>query len=253
MKLKLLRPLAFIDLETTGVNISSDRIIEISVLKIFPDHQRETKTQRVNPGIPIPPESTKIHGIFDKDVQDKPSFANVAHELFHSLENCDLGGYNSNRFDIPLLAEEFLRSGINFSINNRRMVDVQKIFHRMEKRNLEAAYKFYCNKNLDNAHQAEADVTATYEILLSQLERYSDLKNDVDYLHEFTKDDEESVDFARRMIYKNGVEIFNFGKHKGKLVVNVLKVEPSYYNWMMENDFSLNTKQKLKEIKERIK
>lgn len=253
MKLNLQRPLAFLDIETTGVNISSDRIVEISILKIHPDNQTASKTLRINPTILIPIQASQIHGIYDKDVRDKPKFSEVAKDLIIFLNDCDLGGYNSNRFDIPLMIEEFLRAGINFSIENRRMIDVQQIFHRKERRNLEAAYKFYCQKELNNAHQAEADVKATFEVLLAQLDRYNDLKNDVTALHEFTKDDDEFVDFARRMVFKNRVEVFNFGKHKGKAVAEVLKKEPSYYNWMMDSDFSLHTKQKLKEIKERMK
>lgn len=253
MKLNLTRPLAFFDLETTGVNISADRIVEISILKIHPNNQSVSKTMRVNPGIPIPIQASQVHGIYDDDVKDSPKFSEVAKEIIILLDDCDLAGYNSNKFDIPILVEEFLRAGINFSIENRRMIDVQKIFHKMERRNLEAAYKFYCEKELTNAHQAEADVKATFEVLMAQVERYTELKNDITFLHEFTKEDDDFVDFGRRMIYKNGVEVFNFGKHKGKPVKEVFKAEPSYYNWIMDSEFPLHTKQKLKEIKEKMK
>ncbi|MRG48490.1 3'-5' exonuclease [Chitinophaga sp. SYP-B3965] len=246
--LQLTRPLAFIDLETTGTNVATDRIIEISVIKVMPDKSVLNKTKRINPGIPIPAVTTAIHGITDEDVKDAPTFKQVANEYKQFLENCDIAGYNSNRFDVPLLVEEFLRLELNFDINTRKFVDVQKIFHLMEKRTLSAAYKFYCDKDLTNAHSAEADAIATYEILEAQLIRYEQqLKPDVDALATFTKE-EDYVDFARRMTMQNGVELFNFGKYKGRPVRDVLKIEPQYYDWMMKADFPLNTKQKLSEI-----
>ncbi|WP_343303161.1 3'-5' exonuclease [Chitinophaga niabensis] len=246
--LQLTRPLAFIDLETTGTNVATDRIIEIAVIKVMPDKSVLNKTKRINPGIPIPAATTAIHGITDEDVKDAPYFKQVANEYKQFLENCDIAGYNSNRFDVPLLVEEFLRLDLNFDIKSRRFVDVQKIFHLMEKRTLSAAYKFYCDKDLENAHSAEADAIATYEILEAQLVRYEQqLKPEVEALATFTKED-DYVDFARRMTIQNGVELFNFGKYKGRPVRDVLKIEPQYYDWMMKADFPLNTKQKLTEI-----
>jgi DNA polymerase III subunit epsilon len=246
--LQLTRPLAFIDLETTGTNVATDRIIEIAVIKVMPDKSVINKTKRINPGIPIPAATTAIHGITDEDVKDAPYFKQVANEYKQFLENCDIAGYNSNRFDVPLLVEEFLRLDLNFDIKSRRFVDVQKIFHLMEKRTLSAAYKFYCDKELENAHSAEADAIATYEILEAQLIRYEQqLKPEVEALATFTKED-DYVDFARRMTIQNGIELFNFGKYKGRPVRDVLKIEPQYYDWMMKADFPLNTKQKLTEI-----
>jgi DNA polymerase-3 subunit epsilon len=246
--LQLTRPLAVIDLETTGTNVATDRIIEIAVIKVMPDRSVQNKVKRINPGMPIPAGSTAIHGISDDDVKDAPLFKQVANEFRQFLEHCDIAGYNSNRFDIPMLVEEFLRAGLTFEVDNRRFIDVQKIFHLMEKRTLGAAYKFYCDKDLTNAHSAEADALATFEILEAQLVRYeSQLKADVDALAAFTKED-EYVDFARRIVMQNGVEMFNFGKYKGRAVREVLKAEPQYYDWMMKADFPLNTKQKLTEI-----
>ena len=245
--LQLTRPLAFIDLETTGTNVATDRIIEIAIVKVFPDKSSQSKVKRINPGMPIPPSSTAIHGIKDEDVSDAPTFKQMANELRQFLDNCDIAGYNSNRFDIPMLVEEFLRANLDFEVGSRKFVDVQKIFHQMEKRTLGAAYKFYCEKELTNAHSAEADASATYEILEAQLLRYEILGRDVDALAKFTKED-DYVDFARRIIFQNGVETFNFGKYKGRAVRDVLKVEPQYYDWMMKADFPLNTKQKLTEI-----
>lgn len=245
--LLLKRPLAVIDLETTGTNVASDRIIEIAIIKVFPDKTTQSKVKRINPGMPIPAGSTAIHGIKDEDVKEAPSFKQAAHELKQFMDNCDLAGYNSNRFDIPLLVEEFLRAGIEFDISKRKFVDVQRIFHLMEKRTLAAAYKFYCDKQLENAHSAEADALATYEILEAQLGRYEHLQQDVDALAEFTKE-EDYIDFARRLVMQGGQEVFNFGKYKGRSVREVLKAEPQYYDWMMKADFPLNTKQKLSEI-----
>lgn len=246
--LQLTRPLAIIDLETTGTNVATDRIIEIAIIKVMPDRSVLRKVKRINPGMPIPAATTAIHGITDEDVKDAPFFKQVANEMRQFLEHCDIAGYNSNRFDIPMLVEEFLRADLTFDISNRRFVDVQKIFHLMEKRTLSAAYKFYCDKDLENAHSAEADALATFEILEAQLVRYeSQLKPDMDALAAFTKED-DYVDFARRIVMQNGVEMFNFGKYKGRPVRDVLKVEPQYYDWMMKADFPLNTKQKLTEI-----
>ena len=253
MQLNLANPIVFFDLETTGVNISKDRIVEISILKITPNGKEESKTRRINPGIPIPPEATAIHGIGDEDVRDCPSFKEIAKSLAAQIEGCDLAGFNSNRFDIPVLAEEFLRADVNIDLSKRKFVDVQTIFHKMEQRTLSAAYKFYCGKDLDDAHSAAADAKATYEVLKAQLDRYPDLKNDVRFLSEYSSFT-SNVDFAGRMIYNDkGEEIFNFGKYKGRLVTEVLKADPGYYAWMMSGDFSLNTKQKLTEIRMRMK
>lgn len=247
MNLQLTRPLAFIDLETTGVNIGTDRIVEIAIVKIMPDGSRQVKRKLINPLIPIPAGSSDIHGITDDMVKDAPSFKQVANEIKQFLDNCDLGGYNSNRFDIPMLVEEFLRVGLDFSVENRKMVDVQKVFHMMEQRTLSAAYKFYCNKVLEAAHSAEADAQATWEVLDAQVQRYQTIGNTVESIVKFTGED-DIVDFARRFIKVNGVEVFNFGKYKGRPVAEILKMEPQYYDWMMKGDFSLHTKQKLTEI-----
>ena len=248
MNLQLQRPIAFIDLETTGVSLSSDRIVEIAVVKILPDGTRQVKRKLLNPEMPIPPQSTEIHGISDEMVKDAPTFKQAANELKQFIENCDLGGYNSNRFDIPLLMEEFLRAGITVDLSAKRMVDVQHIFYTMEPRTLSAAYRFYCAKELEGAHSAEHDVNATIEVLLAQLERYPQLGDSVDSILQLIGE-EKIVDYARRFIFdEKGVEVFNFGKHKGKPVVDVLKAEPQYYDWMMRGDFPLHTKQKLTEI-----
>lgn len=242
MNLKLTRPLAFIDLETTGISITYDRIVEFSVLKVYPDNKTEVFTRRVNPGIPIPAEASKVHGIYDADVKDAPSFKQLAGQLSTFLDNCDLAGYNSNRFDVPMIVEEFLRAEIDFEMKNRKHIDVQTIFHKMEQRNLGAAVKFYCGKEMENAHSAEADIIATYEVLVAQLEKYTDLQKDVEFLHTFSSHN-NNVDLSGRIIYNDkGQEAFNFGKHKGKLVDDVFKTEPSYYDWMMKGDFSLHTK-----------
>lgn len=249
MKLQLTKPLAFIDLETTGVSVGSDRIVEISILKLFPNYNKELKTLRVNPTIPIPESSAVIHGIRDEDVKNEPTFKELAPQLLTFLEGCDLAGYNSNKFDIPLLVEEFLRAEVDFDISNRKMIDVQNIFHQMEQRTLSAAYKFYCGKDLVNAHSAEADTIATYEILEAQIERYNDLKNDMQFLHDFSMRT-KNVDLAGRIVYnKEGVEIFSFGKHKDKPVCEVFKAEPSYYSWMMNGDFPLHTKKIITQLR----
>jgi len=245
--LQLVRPLAVIDLETTGTNLSSDRIVEIAIIKIMPDGSKSVKHKLINPEIPISQGSSDIHGITNEKVKDSPNFKQVANELKQFLDNCDLAGYNSNRFDIPLLVEEFLRIGIEFDTRGRKLVDVQRVFHMMEQRTLGAAYKFYCNKNLEGAHGAQVDASATWEILEAQLVKYPQLGSDVESILKFTGDD-EIVDFARRFAMENGVEVFNFGKHKGRPVADVLKMEPQYYDWMMKGDFPMHTKQKLTEI-----
>lgn len=262
MDLKLNNPLVFFDLETTGINIASDRIVEIALLKIKPNGEKEEMLMRINPEVHIPEQSSKIHGIYDADVKNEPSFREVAKKVAAFIEGCDLAGFNSNRFDIPLLAEEFLRAGIDIDMKKRKFVDVQAIFHKMEKRTLSAAYKLYCNKDLKDAHSAMADTKATYEILKAQLDAYEKteyednrgnvsipVKNDVNALSEFSSYD-KNVDFLGRIIYdENGVEIFNFGKNKGKPVEQVLKEQPGYYGWIMNGDFPLYTKKVLTNIK----
>lgn len=262
MKLNLRKPIVFFDIESTGVNVSSDRIVEICVLKVNVDGSEEVKTRRVNPTIPIPLETSLIHGIYDEDVKNEPTFKNIAKALADFIGDADLAGYNSNKFDVPMLLEEFLRAGIELNMENRRLVDVQNIFHQMEQRTLSAAYKFYCDKKLENAHTAEADVRATYEVLLAQLDRYKGVSytdkkgvetepivNDIEKLSEFTTN-KDWADFAGRIAFdKDGQEIFNFGKHKGKRVTDVFKFEPSYYDWMMNGDFALTTKRVLEKIK----
>lgn len=249
MNLHLKNPIVFFDLETTGINFQSDRIVEISYLKVYPNGKEESKTFKVNPEMHIPEESSLIHGIYDKDVENEPTFKMLAANIANDFKGCDIAGFNSNRFDVPLLAEEFLRAGTDINLKKSKFIDVQTIFHKKEQRTLSAAYKFYCDKNLEDAHTAEADTRATYEVLKAQLSRYDDLVNDVDFLSEyssFTK----NVDYAGRIIYNDKKEeIFNFGKHKGKRVVDVLKQEPSYYDWIMQGDFSLHTKKVLTEIK----
>jgi DNA polymerase-3 subunit epsilon len=250
MKLNLTRPIAFFDLETTGTQPTTDCIVEIAIHKVHPQGAPETYVRRINPGMPIPAAASAVHGIYDKDVIDAPRFKDLAPEIKAFLDNTDLAGFNSNRFDIPLLVEEFLRIGMDFDMENRRTIDILHIYHKMEQRNLAAAYKFYCGKELTNAHQAEADVIATYEVALAQLEKYETLKNDIDYLHSFTSN-ESLIDFGGRFLRVNGVELFNFGKHKGRSVKDVLKNEPTYYNWMMEGDFPLHTKKTLKDLKQK--
>lgn len=245
--LQLTKPLAFIDLETTGVNLGTDRIIEIAIVKVLADGTRTTKRKLINPGMPIPKASSDVHGITDEMVKDAPSFSQVAQELKQMLDGCDLGGYNSNRFDIPLLVEEFLRAQVEFDMKGRRLIDVQQIFYKMEPRTLSAAYQFYCQKTLENAHSAEADVVATVEILEAQVKRYPELGSSVDSILKVTGE-EPIIDFARRFIWENGVEVFNFGKFKGKSVAEVLRAEPQYYDWMMKGDFPQHTKNKLTEI-----
>jgi DNA polymerase III subunit epsilon len=249
LDLNLKRPIAFLDLETTGINVATDRIVEISVLKITPSGKEDWLSTRVNPGIPIPPKSTAIHGISDEDVEKSPAFREIAKNLAVFLEGCDLAGYNAVKFDIPVLAEEFLRVNIDFNFRKRRYVDVQVIFHKKEQRTLAAAYQFYCKKELLGAHGSKADTAATYEVLKSQLDIYKDLENDIEKLADFSSYN-TIVDFAGRIIQdENGIEIFNFGKHKGKPVEQVFRDEPSYYSWMMNGDFPLYTKKVLTEIK----
>ncbi len=261
MNLKLKNPLAFFDLETTGINIANDRIVEIAVLKIMPNGEQTKYVEKINPTIPIPIESSLIHGIYQDDIKDKPTFKQVAKNLAKMLEGADLGGFNIIRFDVPLLVEEFLRAGVEFDISKRKFIDSQRIYHLMEPRNLSAAYKFYCKKDLKDAHTAEADTIASFEVLDAQIAAYENVaiqdksgkeyipvQNDMKVLHDLTAS--TSVDFATRMVYNDkGIAVFNFGKYKDKPVLEVLKNDPSYYDWMMKGDFSLNTKQKLTEIK----
>ncbi len=249
MNINLNRPLVIFDLETTGISISKDRIVELCTIKVMPGGNEEIKTQRYNPTIPIPAVVSAIHGIYDKDVIDMPTFASKAHELAKYLEGCDFAGFNSNRFDFPLLVEEFLRANVEFDSENRKFVDAQRIYHAMEQRNLAAAYKFYCNKEIENAHSAEADTLATWEVLKAQVEKYEGLENNIDFLHNFSGQS-KNVDFAGRMVFDDkGREVFNFGKHKGKIVTEVLSKESSYYQWIMDNDFSHDTKRRLTQIK----
>lgn len=249
MKLNLERPIIFFDLETTGTNITHDRIVELSLIKVYPDGREETKSRRINPEMPIPPAATAIHHITDEDVKGEPTFRQVSKALYDIFEGCDIAGYNSNKFDVPLLVEEFSRAGINFEIAGRRFIDVQNIFHKMEQRTLVAAYKFYCGADLENAHSAVADTRATYEVLLGQLDRYGDLKNDVDFLAEFSASG-RNLDLAGRIVYNDDdVPVFNFGKHKGRPVAEVLRREPSFYDWMMQGDFAKNTKDVLTSLK----
>ena len=249
MDLNLKRPLAFIDLETTGINVSSDRIVELSVLKISPNGKEEWMTARVNPEMAIPPKTTAIHGITDEDVAGAPVFREIGKKLAAFLEGCDLAGYNAIKFDFPVLAEEFLRCNIDFNFRKRRYVDVQVIFHKKEQRTLIAAYQFYCKKNLVDAHSSKADTAATFEVLKSQLDRYDDLENDVEKLADFSSFN-SNVDFAGRIILdEDGVEVFNFGKYKGKAVELIFNEDPAYYSWMMNGDFPRFTKKVLTEIK----
>ena len=249
MNLNLKNPVVFFDLETTGTNINSDRIVEICYLKVYPNGNEESKTLRINPEMHIPEESSSIHGIYDEDVANCPTFKEVAKNIARDIEGADLAGFNSNRFDIPVLAEEFLRAGVDIDMSKRKFIDVQVIFHKMEQRTLSAAYKFYCEKNLDDAHTAEADTRATYEVLKDQLDRYPELQNDMAFLADFSSY-RKNVDFAGRVVYDdNDVEVFNFGKYKGVPVSDVFKKDPGYYSWMLNSDFTLNTKAVLTKIK----
>ncbi len=261
MELNLKNPIAFFDLETTGTNIANDRIVEISIVKIGLNGEEEIRTRKINPTIPIPLESSLIHGIYDDDVKDEVTFKQIAKSLATFLEGCDLAGYNILKFDVPMLVEEFLRANVDFEVSQRKLVDAQKIFFLMEKRNLSSAYKYYCGKKLEGAHSAEADTLATYEVLKAQLDKYQGqdvedmsgtkigtIENDMKVLHELTN--QQMVDLAGRMVFnKDGKEVFNFGKHKGKEVSEVLNREPSFYDWIMKGDFPLDTKRRLTEIK----
>ncbi|MFB9052962.1 exonuclease domain-containing protein [Formosa undariae] len=249
MNLNLKKPICFFDLETTGINISKDRIVEIAILKVFPDGKEESKTWVVNPEMPIPAEVTEIHGISDADVADAPTFKMLAKEIYTLIKDSDLGGFNSNRFDIPLLAEEMLRAEIDFDIKSNLAIDVQTIFHKMEQRTLVAAYKFYCGKDLENAHSAAADTLATYEVLKAQVEKYDELENDTKFLSEFSSR-KQFADFAGFLVFnEDGEECFAFGKHKNKRVVDVLTDEPGYFGWILNADFPLYTKKVLTAIK----
>lgn len=250
MKLNLKNPLVFFDLETTGINISTDRIVELCYIKVHPNGNEESKTMRINPEMHIPETSSQVHGIYDKDVADCPTFKQIATELAHTIEGCDFAGFNSNRFDVPLLVEEFLRAGVNINLSRRKFIDVQNIYHKLERRTLSAAYKFYCGADLEDAHSALADTRATYEVLMAQLDRYpDDLQNDVQFLADYSRMN-NNVDFAGRIAYDDkGTEVFNFGKYKGRPVAEILKVDPGYYGWIMQGDFTLNTKQVLTQIR----
>ncbi|MEI6887784.1 MAG: exonuclease domain-containing protein [Bacteroidales bacterium] len=262
MELNLNRPIVFLDLETTGIKVATDRIVELCLLRVNPDGSKKIKTMRINPGIPIPAESSEIHGIRDEDVKDCPRFAQVAHELIEFMEGSDIAGYNSNHFDIPLIVEEFLRAGLDLELKGRRFVDIQNIFHKMEPRTLSAAYKFYCKKDLEMAHSAEADTVATYEILKAQLDRYSETEfkdkkgvitkpvvNDIKALSDFSFSN-RAADLIGHVIYNDkNAEVFNFGKHKGKAVSDVFRDEPSYYDWIMKSEFPLSTKKVVTAIK----
>ena len=249
MELKLTRPICFFDLETTGVNVAKDRVVEISILKIFPNGNKESKTWLVNPEMNIPAEVIAVHGISNEKVANEPTFKELSKEIYAMIKDCDLGGYNSDRFDIPLLAEEMLRAEIDFDMKNTVSVDVQTIFHKMEQRTLSAAYKFYCDKNLEGAHSAEADTNATYEVLKAQIEKYDEVENDTKFLAEFSSR-KKFADFAGFIIFnKEGEETFSFGKHKGKRVIDVLEKEPGYFGWLLNADFPLYTKKVLTAIK----
>ncbi len=253
MKLNLKRPIVFFDLETTGVDTAKDRIVEVSMIKIMPDGEEIVRTRRINPQMHIPEQATAIHGITDEDVKDAPTFAQVAKSMVQFIEGCDFGGFISYRFDLPMLVEEFLRAGVDGDFRRRRFVDVQNIFHKMEQRTLVAAYKFYCDKNLEEAHSAEADTRATYEVLMAQLDRYPELQNDVAALADFSERG-QTADFAGRICFNDKQEeVFNFGKYKGRRVEDVFREEPSYYAWMMNGDFPLYSKKVITEIYLRLK
>lgn len=252
MQLNLKNPLVFFDLETTGTNVATDRIVEISYLKVMPNGEERSKTYRVNPEMHIPESASAVHGIKDEDVADCPTFREIGKLIAEELKGCDLAGYNSNRFDIPLLAEEFLRADINLDLSKRKFIDVMVIYQKMEQRTLSAAYKFYCNKDLENAHSADADTRATYEVLKAQLDYYPQLENDVEALSKMVHN--KNADFAGRIVFnEKGEEVFNFGKYKGQLVTEVLRRDTGYYGWIMNSDFTLNTKQVLTNIKLREK
>ncbi|MEZ4915471.1 MAG: exonuclease domain-containing protein [Chitinophagales bacterium] len=249
MHLNLNKPLAFFDLETTGTNIATDRIVEIGIVIMQIDGTKEEYRYLINPTIPIPIEASLVHGIYNKDVLTQPTFADYANELFELLNPCDLGGFNSNRFDVPILVEEFLRVDKNFSIDTRNLIDVRNIFVMMERRDLTSAYKFYCDKDLKDAHSALADVKATQEVFEAQVAKYDEISNDINEINNNFRNDLDQIDTANRLTKINGQPAFNFGKYKGRLVKDVLQNDPGYYNWILKSDFALHTKQKLKEIK----
>ena len=254
MNLKLEKPIVFFDLETTGVQVAKDRIVEISILKVFPNGNKESKTWLINPTIPIPTETTAIHGISDDKVANEPTFNELAHEISELIHNCDLGGYNSNKFDIPLLAEEFLRSGVDFDMTNRKAIDVQNIFHKMEQRTLVAAYKFYCDKDLTNAHSAEADTTATYEVLLAQLDKYDEIENDVNFLAEFSQRGGKFADMAGFIRYnEDGKEVLSFGKYRGVTLEQIWDDNPGYFSWINQAYFPLYTKNVMRNFATQMK
>ena len=250
MKLNLKRPIIFFDLETTGLDIAKDRIVEICYIRVEPNGNEEARSMRINPEMHIPEVASSVHGITDDDVKDCPTFADVAPQLAATFEGCDLAGFNSNRFDLPLLAEEFMKAGVNIDLSHVQAIDVQNIYHKLEKRTLAAAYKFYCGRDLENAHSALADTQATYEVLQAQLDHYpNDLQNDVDFLAEFSRMN-RNIDFAGRFVYdESGKELINFGKYKGKAIKDVLSRDPGYYSWIMQGDFTLNTKQVLTKLR----
>lgn len=253
MKLNLTKPVIFFDLEATGVNILSDRIVEISMIKVFPDGRDVQETIRINPECHIPEESSAIHHIYDEDVANAPTFKDVAHKIAQNFEGCDIAGFCSNKFDVPMLSEEFARAGVDFDFRRPRYIDVQTIFHKKEQRNLKAAYRFYCDKELEDAHSANADTRATYEVLMAQLDRYSDLPNNVDQLAEFSSQN-RNVDIIGRLIYDDqNREVINFGKYKGKIAEDVLRNDPGYYSWIMQGDFPSDTKRIVTAIKLRLR
>ena len=250
MKLNLKNPIIFFDLETTGLDIAKDRIVELCYIRIEPNGNEEAKSMRINPEMHIPEEASNVHGIKDEDVKECPTFKQIAKTLWQTFEGCDLAGYNSNRFDVPMLVEEFMRAGVDVDLSKRKLVDVQNIYHKLERRTLVAAYKFYCGKDLENAHSALADTQATYEVLKAQLDKYpEELQNDIQFLADYSKMS-NNIDFAGRFVYdENGTEVVNFGKYKGKPVKDVLQKDPGYYGWIMQSDFTMNTKQVLTKLK----
>lgn len=254
MNLTLDKPIVFFDLETTGVNIASDRIVEISILKLLPNGNKESKTWLVNPTIPIPQETIMIHGITNEKIINEPTFADLANEIYKLIEHCDLAGFNSNKFDIPLLAEEFLRTGIEFDMTNRKAIDIQNIFHKLEQRTLVAAYKFYCNKDLTNAHSAKADTIATYEILLAQLDKYDKLENNINFLSEFSERGGKFVDMAGFIRFnQKGEEVLSFGKYRDVTLLKIWNDNPGYFSWIQQADFPLFTKNVMKNFATKMK
>ena len=250
MKLNLKNPIIFFDLETTGLDITKDRIVELCYIRVEPNGNEEAKSMRINPEIHIPEEASKVHGIYDEDVKECPTFKQIAKTLWHTFEGCDLAGYNSNKFDVPLLVEEFMRAGVDIDLSKRKLVDVQNIYHKLERRTLIAAYTYYCGKDLENAHSALADTQATYEVLQAQLDKYpNELQNDMQFLADYSRMS-NNIDFAGRFVYdENGVELVNFGKYKGKPLKEVLQKDPGYYGWIMQSDFTMNTKQVLTKLR----